>query len=287
MRLTRVLSPLIVLTAMAVPATVVHAQRYWHDEQGRDAFRFDFALPFLKGDDHKFFTGSFVPSLSLKAGDGFRVEADVPVARAGGDNTSSIRLGNPYLGLRIGDDAKPVSGTLGVRIPASKRPTTAIATRAIEAGMISEYDDFEAYDSNLLTVRGALEYHRARGDGLMFGARGAGSLQMNTSGDPSADSEMLFDYGVRSGYEGTRALATLALTGRYLITAPDHNFACPAGDPDCNPKGFNERTHHQITGVIELRSMRIRPRVSLRVPLDKDLRDIAGAVLGVGVSIGR
>jgi len=287
MRLTRVLSPLIVLTAMSVPATVVHAQRYWHDEQGRDAFRFDFALPFLKGDNHKFFTGTFVPSLSLKAGEGFRVEADVPVARAADDNTSSIRLGNPYLGLRIGDDAKPVSGTLGVRFPASKRPTTAIATRAIEAGVISEYDDFEAYDPNLLTVRGALEYHRARGDGLMIGARGAGSLQMNTSGDPTADSEMSFDYGVRSGYEGSRALATVALTGRYLITAPDHNFVCAVADPDCNPKGFNERTHHQVTGVLELRSMRIRPRVSLRVPLDKDLRDIAGAVLGVGVSIGR
>ena len=287
MRLTRVLSPLIVLTALSVPATVVHAQRYWHDERGRDAFRFDFALPFLKGDDHKFFTGSFVPSLSLRAGEGFRVEADVPVARAGGENASSIRLGNPYLGLRIGDDAKPVSGLLGIRIPVSKRPTTAIAARAIQAGMISEYDDFEAYDSNLLTVRGALEYHRVRSDGLMFGARGGPSLQMNTSGDPSADSEMSLDYGVRSGYEGSRALATLALTGRYVITAPDHNFACPGSDPDCNPKGFNERTHHQLTGMLELRSMRIRPRVTLRVPLDEDLRDIAGAVLGLGVSIGR
>lgn len=287
MRLTRVLSPLIVLTALAVPATVVHAQRYWHDEQGRDAFRLDFAMPFLKGDGHKFFTGTFVPSLSLRAGEGFRVEADIPVARAGAEGASSIRLGNPYLGLRIGDDAKPISGILGVRIPASKQPTTAIAAQAFSAAMVSNFDDFEAYSPNLMTVRGGLEYRRSRGDGLMFSARGGGALQLNTSGDPSDDAETYFDYGARAGYDGAKALATVALTGRYLITAPEHDFVCTVGDPDCNPKGFNERTHHHVTGVLELRTMSFRPRVSLRVPLDKDLRNIAGAVLGVGVSIGR
>jgi hypothetical protein len=81
MRLTRVVSPLIVLAALALPATVVHAQRYWHDDQGKDAIRFDFGLPFLKGDGHKFFTGTFVPSMSYRAGT-LRVEADIPIARA-------------------------------------------------------------------------------------------------------------------------------------------------------------------------------------------------------------
>ena len=287
MRLTRVLSPLIVLTAMAVPASVVHAQRYWHDEQGRDAFRIDFGLPFLKGDGSKFFTGTMVPSLSWRAGEGVRVEADIPLARAGAEGASSLRIGNPYLGLRIGDDAKPVSGILGVRLPASRRTTTTIAAQAVQAGMISDYDDFEAYSANLLTLRGGLEFRRTRSNGLLFGARGATSLQVNTSGDPAADSEMSFDYGVRTGYEGARLLGTVALTGRYVLTAPAFLFVCSAGDEECNPKGFNERTHHQLTGVIELRSMSFRPRVTLRVPLDQDLRDIAGAVLGVGVSIGR
>jgi hypothetical protein len=286
MRLPRVLSPLIVLAAMAVPS-VVHAQRYWHDEQGRDAFRLDFGLPFLKGDGHKFFTGTMVPSLALRAGEGIRVEADVPLARAGAEGASSIRLGNPYLGLRIGDDAKPVSGILGVRFPASRRTTTVIEAQAVQAGTISDYDDFEAYAPNLLTLRGGLEFRRTRSNGLLFGARGATSLQVNTSGDPAADSEMSFDYGVRTGYEGPRLLATAGLTGRYVLTAPAFGFGCPAGDDECNPKGFNERTHHQLTGVVELRSMSFRPRVTLRVPLDDDLRDIAGAVLGVGVSIGR
>jgi hypothetical protein len=286
MGLSRVLRPLFVLTAMAVPATAVHAQRYWHDEQGRSAFRFDVGLPFLKGDGHKFFTGSLVPSLSLRADDGVRIEADVPVARAGGEDGSAIRLGNLYLGLRIGDDDKAFTGILGLRLPTSKSPSTAIAAQALAAGA-TEHDDFEAYSPNMLTFRGGLEYHKVRSSGLMFGARGAGSLQMNTSGDPTLDSEISFDYGARTGYEGSRLLATLALTGRYLITAPHHDFGCAVDDEDCNPKGFNERTHHRMTGMVELRAGSIRPRVSLAIPFDKDLRDIAGAVLGLGISIGR
>lgn len=286
MRLTRVLSPLFVLTAMAVPATVVHAQRYWHDEQGRDAFRFDFNLPFLKGDDHKFFTGSFVPSLSLRAGDGVRVEADLPIARAGADGASAVRLGNPWIGLRIGDDDKSFMGILGIRLPAARKPTTAIAARAIEAGG-TESDDFEAYTPNTMTLRGGIEYHRVRSGGLMFGARGTGSLQMNMGGDPTLDTEVSLDYGVRTGYEGARALATVAITGRYLVTAPHHLFVCDVDDEECDPKGFNERTHHRITGLLELRSGRFRPRVSLAIPFDKDLRDVAGAVLGIGLSVGR
>ena len=121
--------------------------------------------------------------------------------------------------------------------------------------MVSNYDDFEAYNPNLVTVRGGLEYRRSRGDGLMFSARAGASLQLNTSGDPGDDAETYFDYGARAGYEGAKALATVALTGRYLITAPEHDFICTVGDPECNPKGFNERTHHHVTGVLELRTM--------------------------------
>ncbi|HEX7024526.1 MAG TPA: hypothetical protein VF187_06890 [Gemmatimonadales bacterium] len=287
MRLTRVVSPLIVLAALALPATVVHAQRYWHDDQGKDAIRLDFGLPFLKGDGHKFFTGTFVPSMSYRAGDGFRVEADIPIARGAVEGESSLRLGNPYIGLRIGEDDKPVSGILAARIPMSKSSSKAIDDLAMSAGAISDYDDFEAYSPNVLTFRGGLEYHRTGATGWMFGARGVGSLQMNTGGDPTADSEMYFDYGARMGYAGARALAYVALTGRYLITAPEHTFVCDPTDTGCDPKGFNERTHNQVTGTVELRTAKVRPRISLRVPFDQDLRDIAGAILHVGVAIDR
>lgn len=285
MRLTRVVTT-IVLALFAVPAAAV-AQRYWHDDQGRDAFRLDIGFPFLKGDNHKFFTGTLVPSLSLRAGDGFRVEADVPISRAATDGESSLRLGNPYLGLRIGEDEKPISGILGARFPISKQPTSALAARAVEAGTIADIDDAEAYLPNMLAFRGGLEYQRTRSSGLLVGARGVLALQMNTGGDPTADSEASFDYGFRLGYSGARALATVALTGRYLITAPHHNSPCLDPLAECDPKSFSERTHNQLAGMLELRGGRLRPRVTLRVPLDEALRDVAGAILGIGFSLAK
>ena len=82
---TRAVRLLFALSALTVSATAVHAQRYWHDEQGRDAIRIDAWLPFLKGDGHKFFTGALVPSASIRVGEGFRVEGDIPILRAGQD----------------------------------------------------------------------------------------------------------------------------------------------------------------------------------------------------------
>jgi hypothetical protein len=98
----------------------------------------------------------------------------------------------------------------------SKSSSKAIDNLAMSAGAISDYDDFEAYSPNVLTFRGGLEYHRTGATGWMFGARGVGSLQMNTGGDPTADSEMYFDYGAHwCGGEGAR------LRGAHL-PLPDH-----------------------------------------------------------------
>jgi len=295
MRSTRALRLLIVLTALSVPSGAISAQRYWHDDQGRDAFHLDIWLPFLKDTmafkGHKFFTGAIVPSVSIRAGDGIRVEGDFPMMRAGfqpgtGSKLQSFRIGNPYLGIRIGDDEKLVSGVLGARVPVGKKPTNFESQMAVSAGAVSNFDEFEAFNPNLLTFRGALELRRLRPNGFLIGLRGGPSLQMNTSGAPQADTEIYFDYGARLGFQGKSALATAALTGRYLITAPGFDFAClPAFPAGCDPKSFNARTHHAISGVVELRPGRIRPRATLRFPLDKDLRIQEGAVLGVGLSI--
>lgn len=117
-----------------------------------------------------------------------------------------------------------------------------------------------------------MELRRLRKDGLLLGLRGGSSLLINTSGDPTTESNLYFDYGARIGYEGGHALATVALTGRYLI------------NPN-NPENFDQRSQHSATGTVELRHGHVRPRATLKVPFDKELRDQSGATVGVGVSI--
>lgn len=290
---TRVLRFLTAVSALSASAGAVQAQRYWHDDQGRDAYRIDAWLPFLKGDGHKFFTGVLVPSASIKVGEGIRFEADLPMMRAGQDlggtagKQNAFRMGNPYVGIRIGDDAKLVSATLGSRIAVSQNPDDAIAQQAVSAAVLANFDDYEAFAANILTFRGALEFHRVSASHFLLGVRGAGSMQVNTSGDPTRDSEMSFDYGARMGYEGGGAVAYVALTGRYLITAPRAPVICPPTGA-CDARSFDARTDHHLSGTVELRPGHVRPRVTLRIPLDKARReDGAGAILGVGVSIAR
>lgn len=298
MRSTRPLCLLTALTALTLPGRTLHAQRPFHDAQGRDAFNLDFAMPLLKGDGHKFFTGTFVPSASLRMGEGFRFEADLPIVRAGQDfggttgSKSSFRLGNPYVGLRIGDDAKTVSGTIGLRLPTGQSPDDAIGQQAVAAGVASSMEDFSAFAPNIMTIRSVLEVHRVSARGFLFGVRGGPTLLINTSGNPLADSESAVDWGGRLGYEGPKVQLSFGVNGRYLITAPFAGQVCPLDDQgvptDCEIKSFGNRTTHNAFGAIELRGGSIRPRATLTIPLDKDRRNqVASAILGLGLSIAR
>ncbi len=288
---TRVLRFLFAVAVLSPSGTALHAQRYWFDEQGRDAVRIDAWLPFLKGDGHKFFTGALVPSTSIRVGEGFRVEGDLPLLRAGqdfgtaGGKQSSVRLGNPYIGLRIGQDDKKVSGTLGLRFPVGKSAKTPIEQQAVNAAAVSNFDDFEAFVPNILTARGTLEYRSVSASRFLFGVKGGPSLQINTSGDPTQDSEISLDYGARIGYEGSGAQLAVGLSGRYLLTAPRAPAVCPVIDT-CPGKSFAGRTDHHVSASFELRPGSVRPRLTLRFPLDEARRrDQAGAILGLGVSI--
>jgi len=279
MRSTCALRPLFVLTLLALPLGPLAAQRYWHDEQGRDAFRLDLLIPFFKGDGSKMPTGAAVPSLSMRAAEAIRVEADFPFVRAGFDfggstgSLSAFRVGNPYIGLRIGDDEKPFSGVLGARIPLAAKPQDAIGQRAVLAGTISNFEQSEAFGADVMTFGGGLEWRRKSKGNFLLGLKGGSSLLVTTDGNPLARTDAFLDYGARAGFERSTALATLALTGR--------------SDPTEKGGGFSGRSHHAATGVFEYRTGGIRPRVSLRIPFDKDIRDQSGAVLGLGISFAR
>jgi hypothetical protein len=287
MRSTRALRPLLALTCLLLPLGSLRAQRYWHDAQGGNALRLDVAYPLLKGDGYKFPTFAAVPSMSVRAAEGIRVEADFPFERAGYDygtagSLTAFRIGNPYIGFRIGDDAKPFSGTLGARIPVSKSPKAgdAIGQQAVNAAVVTNFDDYEAFSPDIAAIRAALEGRWLRKDGLLLGAKLGASILIATNGNPLAQTVKYFDYGGRAGYAVSSVQATFALTGRLVSQSTTGS-------------GFSARTHHAATGAIELRKGMVRPRVSLRVPFDKDLRDPNGgcvsscatAILGLGVTI--
>lgn len=276
MRSTRALRPLFALTLLLLPLGPLQAQRYWHDDRGGDALRLDVLYPFLKGDGYKFPTFAAIPSVSIRAAEGIRVEGDFPLTRAGYDaggsagTQTSFRVGNPYVGFRVGDDAKPMSGTLGVRLPLGKTATDAPSQAAVVTGIASSYDDYEAFAPNTVLVRAALEGRW--GKSSFVGAKLGGSIVVPTAGNPLTQTVKYIDYGARAGVSGANGEASFALTGRLVSQS-------------IGGSGVAARTHHAVTAAVGLTQGMLRPRLSLRVPLDKDLTDVAAAVLGVGITV--
>jgi hypothetical protein len=250
------------------------AQQYWTDRAEGTVVRADFLKPFFKGDGGpQFLTGVVFVSASTAAGKLLRIEADVPLVRAGftiGEiKESSLRIGNPYLGARIHRADRPVSAYLGVRLPLADEPQTPAGGLAYEVGFLSDPDQWEAFLPNVFTARAGAELRSVFPSGLLIGAKLGPSVLVPSEG--GADPELFADYGVQGGYEGSAIRATIGVTGRLLATESDLSLT--------------ERTFHMATGTLELRRGRIRPSLLFRVPLDESMRESISATVGFGLAI--
>lgn len=256
-------------------STALLAQQYWAEQGAGTLLRANLLKPFFKGEGNQFLNGAVALSGSGRIGKSVRLEAEVPFARAGFDggflpSESSIRFGNPYVGVQLHQSDRPWSGHFGLRLPLASDPSTTAGRGALGVGITSDLDRFEAYIPNLMTARADAEVRSVTAGGFLIGAKLGSSLMIATK-EGAGDPELFGDYGVRGGYEGRSVRATVGLTGRLLVTESDMSF--------------NERTFHAITGAVELRRGAIRPSVMIRVPLDSELRETAGAILGLGLTM--
>lgn len=252
------------------------AQQYWPDRAEGTVVRADFLKPFFKGDGGpQFLSGVVFVSASGRAGKLLRLEADMPLVRAGftlGEiKESSLRIGNPYLGARIHRADRPVSAYLGVRLPLAGDPQTLAGGLANQVGTLTDPDQLEAFLPNVFTVRAGAELRSVSQSGLLIGAKLGPSLMVPSKESSGDDPELFADYGVQGGYEGSTIRAAVGVTGRLLATESGLSLA--------------ERTFHMATGTLELRRGRIRPNVLLRIPLDQSMRESINATVGFGLAI--
>lgn len=252
------------------------AQQYWPDRAGGTVIRADFLKPFFKEDGFQFLSGTVFLSGSGRVGKILRLEADVPLVRAGVNvpglpGEASLRPGNPYIGLLIHKSGGLVSGYLGARLPLASEPTTGVGDLAYAVGGQSDFDRFEAFLPKVFTVRAGVELRSVSAGGLLLGAKLGPTLLVSTEGGGGDNQELFADYGVQGGYEGAAVRASVGLTGRLLATEEGGNFL--------------ERTNHFVTGVVELRRGPIRPSVLIRMPLDSEVREMTSVTVGFGLAI--
>lgn len=269
------------LTAGCVLALLVtrpaQGQTYWHDETATTAVRLDLLKVFAKEDGTQFLNGALFLSGSTRIGKTLRFEADLPIARTGFDagsglNESAVRLGNPYLGLTVRGEGKPIGLQFGIRLPTASDPDTFIGEAANEMGYFADFDRFEAFLPKVLTARAAVEIRHTTPSGFLLGAKLGPALLVDTHGASTQSQDLYADYGIRAAYQGPAVTATVGFTGRALITEADLSLS--------------ERTVHQLTGAVEVGRGRVRPSGLVRFPLDDDFRELTGVIVGVGVRLG-
>jgi hypothetical protein len=262
--------------ASVLGSSPLPAQQYWPDRGDGTVVRADFLKPFFKEEGFQFLSGVVFFSGSGSIGKSLRIEADVPLARAGVSiaglpSQSSLRLGNPYIGLRIHRAGLPLAGYFGARLPLASDPTSFVGGLTMDVGSLSDFDRFEAFLPKVFTVRTGVELRSVSPEGALLGAKLGPTLLVATEGGAGDDAELFADYGVQAGYEGAAFRATMGFTGRLLATEEGGSFA--------------DRTEHFITGMVELRRGQVRPSVLIRMPLDKEVREITSVTIGFGLAI--
>lgn len=248
------------------------AQQYWHTEVGRGQLRLELLKPFLKGSGEGSLVGAGFVEGSVRATPTVYVEGEMPVARAsledfGGTPVSSVRIGNPYVGVRLQEKGRMMGARLGIRLPISTAGSGA-GEEALAVGVLSDFDRWEAFAPKVFTARGAVELSKTNANGLLVGAAIGPSVMVSTEG---GDPELFGDYGARIGYDGPKLYLAAELTGRIWVTEEGGSLA--------------DRTVHQLAGVAELRPGRVRPQLRVRVPLDTGFREMVGLIVGAGVRV--
>ena len=225
------------------------AQSYWHDDAGRAQYRLELSKPFLDGVDESFLSGAAFLSGSYRLGSRFRVEAELPFARASWPfevvpgNLSGFMVGNPYLGLVLHRAERPLAFRAGLRVPLVGDLSDAYDLAPFTTGTLSDLDRIEAFSPNTITPKVAMEWQKVRPGGLLLGLLIGSTVPIT---DDFGHADWLGDYGVRIGYRNERVQVHAALTGRINLTSDDVH-------------GLSERTQHQVAGVVLLRSGRVRP----------------------------
>ena len=200
-----------------------------------------------------------------------RVLTEVPFsfASADGASNSSSSIGNPYVGLQIGN--KPVSLNIGGRVPLVSIDNFE-DDYSFAVGLLTDLERWSAYLPETATLEATVRFEHTGESGVGLALLGGSSYWISTLDDPDVDGEreLLFTYGLEVSYQSRIIRTGIRAIG--LANPDDDNL-------------FDDNSVHQLAGFAELARGVVRPLVQLRLPLDSELKEATRMSGGVGVQI--
>jgi hypothetical protein len=247
-----------------------HAQTIWTPLDHRATARVEFWHAHLKDGGLSTTSGPFFFEVGFPINPKLALSLELPYGRASlNDPTlgpySDNTVGNPYVGMQLGSLSGRTSfvGELGARFAATNE--NSILSEAM--GILSEMDRVEAFvpKTNTLSAAGNVVLRRATSN-----VRFRVGVDELFAGSNYGGNNTVVDYGAQATTDVQNFRFGGALTGRYGATAEGN---------------FSERSNHAVTGTASAAFGDFRPGVSVRVPFDKDIRDGAPWMLGLGLEL--
>jgi hypothetical protein len=254
----------IVLTLHAVPLAGQSSQ--WLDGRSDKHLALEIFKPNFEGDvNTTFATQALFLSLRYALSPKVVLIADVPFAHHGLDGSSDTEsgLGNPYIGIEVRGENSPVSGEFGIRLPMVSERNYMVR----RVGAYADLDRWEAFWPDIVPISAMVNARWRSEQGVVTKLRVGPTLWASTV----RDEELWFHYTAQIGYEGERGSVIGGFTGVMDVIQVEANFG--------------QRTYHQLGVAGSLRFNRLMPGLSVRLPLDEDMRHRQDVVVGVHVSI--
>jgi len=237
-----------------------------------------------------FLTSRLLISGQYPIGSSTRLVADLPTSRFGvddedageADGTSGTEVGNPYLGAHTSlAGGWSVGG--GVRLPLASTPDefdtreerrqSLVDALALRSGAITDISRVEAFGPETFTTRGYGGYTVHSPSGLSARVRSGLSLLVPTEDTDRRENVMLLDYSGRAWYDGEQFRVGAGVGGRTNLNADEE-------------ESFEERTLTFLDAAAQLQFGRVRPGLTLRVPLSDDPSEVLSYAAGISVTVG-
>jgi hypothetical protein len=203
----------------------------------------------------------------------FRLIADVPLAHAGfdgagalGSETSTV-IGNPYLGVEYVAIPR-VSLELGLRAPLTTADETSMADAI---GFLAEPQRGEAFIQDAVPISAAVTLDQPVADAASLRARVGFTSAFYTGDDDEETTSTFTDYGVFGNYAVGIARFGAGISGRWHTSADEGSFT--------------DNSIHQLALTADAKVGRVRPGVSLRVPLDETHRNVMDYSVGLYLQV--
>lgn len=246
------------------------AQSIWLNGNDANSINLEVVKPSIERENDITFSSSvWFVSGKFAVSSGVNILAEIPLVyfNESSEEGSQFVFGNPYLGIALFSGSSPFSTQFGVRLPFAP-DSDAENGEALFYGLFTEFIDRpEAFLSNAVPVSARFQYSQVRLTGLAFHLRVEPAWWIATG--ERDDSELVSHYSAQIGYQSARTAIMGGISGLWWIS----------GDENA------EKNWHQLGVSASLTTGRVRPGISLRIPLDESINNIVDLTVGLNTSI--